>query len=748
MRKLMMILLALITTTFAKAQLGETNKTLSPYFQILSDDPGQNVMPLISTKADVNIAGTIADVTVQQVYKNDGDKTLEAIYVFPASTRAAVYAMRMKVGGRIIDAEIRERNQARKEYEQAKSEGKRASLLEQQKPNVFQMNVANILPGEKIQVEMKYTELLVPTAGVYEFVYPTVVGPRYTNQPVADATNRDGYTNMPYSKKGIKPTYTYNMKVHLSTGLPIQEVECPSHKVNINHTNYDIIDLNLHPDERYSGNKDFIFQYRLAGSEINSGMLLYEGDEENFFLMMVQPPKQVEEKQIPPREYIFVVDVSGSMKGFPLTVSKKLMKNLIANLKPTDRFNILLFAGGSSVFADESVEATPENLAHAEMFLSNLRGGGGTELLPALKRALALPRCDDALSRSTIVITDGYVSVEEEAFDLIRRNLDKTNMFTFGIGSGVNRHLIEGLAHVGMGEPLIVTSKAEADKKADLFRKYIQTPVLTQVQVNYKNFNVYDVDPISIPDVMAERPVIVFGKYRGNADGIIEVKGMTGDKPYKVTYDVGKVMPDMRNSALRYLWARERIRLMGDYQELSYDDKLEKVITNLGLKYNLMTEFTSFIAVDKEIIASNYRDGKPVLVKQTLPLPANVSNTAVGFEAKIKGVSRASKTKKNTSKKYAFDFNNNDFIISENLKSEIEFKMNVALSCLKDCSAKKGKLILKVKLNENGTVAEVKVLNEQLQEIEESCMIEKILQWTIESSVTTTGWFEYSVIIK
>jgi len=550
---LFIITALMLTANICGAQkLENTDRTLSPYFYVKSDDPELDRLPLKSTSVKVNVAGVIADVIVTQVYKNEGTKPLEAIYIFPASTRAAVYGMKMTIGERTITAKIRRRDEARRVYELAKRQGKSASLLEQHRPNVFQMNVANILPKDVIRVELKYTELLVPTDRVYKFVYPTVVGPRYSNQPAAGASPSENWIENPYLRDGEPPTYAFDLTANLSAGLPIQEVTCPTHKVNINYEGRSFASIKLDPGEKHGANRDFILKYRLAGGKIESGLLLYQGEKENFFLLMMQPPNRVTEVQIPAREYIFIVDVSGSMNGFPLNISKKLLKDLIGNLRPTDRFNVLLFAGGSSVMSEQSLAATPKNIRRAINVIERQRGGGGTRLLPALKKALSLPR-SEGYSRSVVIATDGYVSVEKEAFDLIRNNLGDANMFTFGIGSSVNRYIIEGMARVGMGEPYVITKPEEARKTAEEFRKLIQTPVLTRIRANFGEFEVYDVEPPNIPDVLAERPVIVFGKWRGNPRGKIQVHGITGEKPFIKEFDVSKVKPLKANQALRYL---------------------------------------------------------------------------------------------------------------------------------------------------------------------------------------------------
>ncbi|MGA1870661.1 MAG: VIT domain-containing protein [bacterium] len=617
----------------------ESDKTLSPYFLVISEDSDLDQLPLKSTSASVNIAGVIADVVVSQIYKNEGEHTLEAIYVFPASTRAAVYGMIMTIGDRTIVAEIQKKEEARETYEKAKEEGKSASLLEQQRPNVFQMNVANIMPGDEIQVELRYTELLVPTDSIYEFVYPTVVSPRYSNTPIAEATSSEEWVVNPYLHEGEAPSYTFDIQVDISAGLPIQQVLCDTHETNIQYEGKSFAVIRLGESEQFGGNRDFILKYQLAGGAIESGVLLYEGEEENFFLLMVQPPEKVEQKDITPREYIFIVDVSGSMSGFPLEISKKLLKDLINNLRPEDRFNVLLFANSAAIMSEEgSLPATEENIQTAIDLIDRQRGGGGTEILRALIRALALPR-SEGMSRIIVPVTDGFVTVEPEVFDLIRKNLGDANVFAFGIGSSVNRHIIEGMAHVGMGEPFVVTKQAEAAAQGEKFRRYIESPVLTQINVDFGEFGAYDIEPPSIPDVLAERPVICFGKWSGNPEGEIELTGFSGDEEYTKVFTVGDVQPSDKNSALRYLWARHRIMILGDYNKLSTDADIVNVITDLGLQYNLLTDYTSFVAVDTLV---RNETGESTTVKQALPLSEGVSDYAVGTGSMSGAAARSS----------------------------------------------------------------------------------------------------------
>ncbi|MEO8574248.1 MAG: VIT domain-containing protein [Pyrinomonadaceae bacterium] len=606
------------------------DKTLSPYF-LVKGDPNVDHLPLKDTKVDVAVSGVIADVRVVQTYQNDGTRPINATYVFPASTRAAVYGMQMRIGDELIVAKIRERDKAKEEFEAAKREGKSASLLEQSRPNVFTMNLANLMPNEAVEIELRYTELLVPTDGVYELVYPTVVGPRYQSPTESGKADENKFVEMPYLHAGEKPTSTFNISARVAAGVPIRELQCSSHPMIPEWQGDSVAKLTLDDADRYQGNRDFVLRYRLAGDSITSGLILYQGDGENFFLYMAQPPRRVAVEDIPPREFIFVVDVSGSMEGYPLETSKKLLQDLIGGLRPTDFFNVVLFAGDSTALSEKPLAANQENISRAIQLIDHQRGSGGTELLPALQQAMHLPQ-EPGVSRSVVLITDGYVSIEEGVFKYIRDNLGQANVFAFGIGEGVNRYLIEGVAKAGLGEPFIVEGRAKATEVAAKFREYIQSPVLTDIQVRANGFEIYDVEPGSFPDLLAERPIVVFGKWRGSPSGTIELTGKSGRGDYSASFDVSSVQPEEGNRALRYLWARTRIAELSDYGLGDVTEANVKEITALGLKYNLLTRYTSFIAVREKIVNP---DGSATDVNQPLPLPVGVSDIAVGSEPEI-----------------------------------------------------------------------------------------------------------------
>ncbi|HKB11874.1 MAG TPA: VWA domain-containing protein, partial [Vicinamibacterales bacterium] len=348
--------------------------------------------------------------------------------------------------------------------------------------------------------------------------------------------------------------------------------------------------------------------------------------DENFFLLMAQPPQAVAADQVTSREYIFVIDVSGSMNGFPLNTAKKLMRDLVDVLRPTDSFNVLVFEDGSETFSPVSVPATVPNLTRALQFIGRKDGGGGTRLLAALKNAVALPR-QEGVSRSVVLLTDGYIEAESEVFDYVRGELHDANFFAFGIGTSVNRYLIEGVARAGLGEPFIVERPETAADAAARLRRYIDAPVLTGVGVEFNGFDVYDVEPRQVPDLFASRPIVMFGKWRGAPRGSIEISGTTGRMPYRASIPVSPATASSSHAALRHLWARTRLANLDDFGPAAPTQDRIAEITSLGLSYGLLTRYTSFIAVQEMIRRSG---GDADEVDQPLPLPQGVSDLAVG----------------------------------------------------------------------------------------------------------------------
>lgn len=588
----------------------------SPYFFVKSNDPNKSWMPLKSTRAYVEITGNIANVKVEQVYENKSKRKLDAIYIFPGSTRAAVYGLDMTIGKRTIHAKVKEREQARREFNEARDAGKRATLLEQDRPNVFKMEVTNIGPGEKIKVEMYYTELLEYRDKIYEFVYPTAVGPRYS-------TANEEYVQRSVEQLMSRHQPKFNVQVVIDGAIPVQSVASPSHALKMNRITENATAVVMQNPEDEALGKDFILQYGLQGGEVMSGLTLYEHKDEKFFLFMMQPPKEPKERMLMPREYIFIVDVSGSMHGYPLEVSKTILRKLISSLKPTDRFNVLLFESSRAMLSDVSLPATQANIDKAMAVIDRRKGGGGTDLYAALQTAFQYkdPALDD-YARTFIIATDGYVSVESKAFQLIRDNLNQATFVPLGIGTGVNRYLIEGMAWAGASEPFIITNRTEAEAIGERLIQTISQPMFSHMEVNWGDLQAYDVYPEKIPDVFTDRPVVVFGKYKGAAKGVVEVNGKTVMGDFKMKLPLSSATRS-KNQALRYLWARNKVKYLSDYasvfdQGVQYyyrtgeNSKHKQQIIDLGLKYNLLTAYTSFLAVDDQLQTKVRPEGEPI----------------------------------------------------------------------------------------------------------------------------------------
>ncbi|MCM1063054.1 MAG: VIT and VWA domain-containing protein [Eubacterium sp.] len=613
---------------------------LAPYFIIQgTGDDASSVehFPLRSTDVTANINGMIAEIYVAQTYVNEGDTPINANYVFPTSSDVVIHGMTMVIGNERITAQIKEKEEAKEEYEEAKSEGKSASLMEQKRPNVFTMDVANIMPGDVVSIELHYTELITPKENIYEFIFPTVVGPRYA-PPVVSGGDGDGsgdsddsWVSSPYLAGGATPPGDYNITVNLSTGVPIAEVTSKSHAIRIDRPDASTAQVTLADSDDYAGNRDFILKYKLTGEEIQSGLALSgrqaaNGAAENFFMLTIQPPERFEAEDIPPREYIFVLDVSGSMYGYPLDTAKDLIRDLVSNLNETDTFNLILFANESTLLSPASLPATAQNIKEALRFIDEQEGGGGTSLLPALEDAVSIPKEDDA-ARSVVIITDGYISNESEIVSYITDSMGSASFFSFGIGSSVNDYLIRQIAGCGLGESFIVTDSEDAAESAANFRTYIEAPLLTDISIVYRGFDVYDVEP-AVPSILyASQPIVLFGKWRGKPGGTITITGKAGGEDYVQEIPVNSVAVDAESEATRYLWARTHLDRIAGYGSIRNDESVKDEITQLGLEYDMITPYTSFIAVSETI---RNTEGESTDVDQALPLPQRVSGLSVG----------------------------------------------------------------------------------------------------------------------
>ncbi len=622
----------------AEAAEADNGQVQAPYLWIDSEDASVDSFPLKETSVNTNINGVIAETYVTQVYTNQGEVPVNASYIFPASDSVTIHGMTMQIGSQLVTAQSKEKEEAKEEFETAKEEGKSASLLEQKRPNVFSMDVANIMPGDEVRIELHYTEQITPREGTYQFVFPTVAGPRF----VAPEEDKESETSnqwavSPYYKEGTVEDGKYDIQVNLSMGVPISSLECKSHEiVNEAEPGAATAKVTLAHPEQFAGNRDFILEYR---EEVSCGLVLDEGEEENYFMLMVQPPERVQPEEIMPREYLFVLDVSGSMMGYPLDTAKEMIGDLVSGLKETDRFNVILFSNEFHKLSGKSLEATQKNIQDALDFIDEQTGGGGTMLAPALRGALAVPAVEDS-ARNVIIITDGYLTDEKEVFGIISENINNTSFFAFGIGSSVNRYLIDGIAKTGMGEEFVVTDSEDAKEAAEYFRTYVEAPLLTDIQVEYEGFEAYDTEPGQIPVLFAQRPIVLFGKWKGDPAGTIRLTGKAGGQDYEQEIPVTGEAVKEDAGAIRYLWARTRVEMLTDYGNNEGDaPDVKKEITDIGLKYSMMTPYTSFVAV-LDIVRNE--NGDSADVDQPLPLPSGVSENALGVSVSNGGYTTGS----------------------------------------------------------------------------------------------------------
>lgn len=592
-RSVARFLMALLVTAIAGAALaGET-----PYFQVVGTDAARiERLPLLQTRADVDIVGTIAAVELRQTFENRGNVPIEAVYVFPASLRAAVNGLTLRVGERVVRGVIREKEAARTEYGEAKAAGRNTALLEQHGEGTFRMRLANILPGDRIEVALQYTELLQPREGVYEFFLPTTFG---------GGDYADRAAGQSASAAPEVTDYSFGLAVKLAGPLPFAQIESPSHRLAVQRADPRHATLAFADDEAKAMTRDFVLRFRYVGDDIAGGLLLYPGRDENFFLLTLQPPASVRPEQVPAREYVFVIDVSGSMTGAPLDLAKLVLRELLAGMRPQDRFNVLLFAGGSEALAkDASLAGTPDNLKRALRLIDDNDASGSTDLLQALQSVYALPR-SNRMARSIVVVTDGVIPADDAVSRLIRSHLHEASVFSFGVGASVDKGVIQRIARAGTGEAVMIENLDEGRPQAQAFRRYIEQPLLTDVRATFEGFDAYDVSPTPIPDLFAQRPIVLIGKYRGAAQGQIRLRGIGGRGPYEAVVDVAAGSTSAANAPLRTLWARsvlaDRLDLGAADANASAPADQKADLTRLGLDYSLLTPYTSFVAIDDAV---------------------------------------------------------------------------------------------------------------------------------------------------
>lgn len=605
---------------------------------------GAEHLPLKHTDVKAWVRGFVAEVEVTQTYRNTHEEPIEAVYIFPLPENSAVNHMQMVIGKREIVAEIKKREEARQIYEDAKSRGNTAALLEQERPNIFTQSVANIAPGEDIDVVVRYVQDLTYDMGQYEFVFPMVVGPRFhqgapLDQPQTGFGTHADTTLVPDASRisppvagpGTRTGHDISLSVDVDAGLPILAHSTPTHDVAVTKKAKHKLSATLSSRDDLP-NRDFVLRYAVAGKKTSSVMMTHKGKGKGHFSLIVQPPELDVDKLVGKRELIFVVDVSGSMTGVPLAMCQTAMRESLRRLRPVDTFNVISFSGATSTAFDRARPANDHNIREGMAFIDRMRAGGGTYMADAVARALS-SEVGEGRNRYVFFLTDGHVSIENRIFDLasdlVERLEDKgqrASVFGFGVGSSPNRHLIEGLSDAGGGISIFASNREDPVRGVNSFFHRIDHAVIRDLEIDWGQGKVSAVHPGELPDLFASRPLIVHGRYGKLPDKVV-VKGKAGRKKVEIPVTVRKPAKGQPSRALPVLWARSEIQ---DLRRKLWDGRdkgaIER-ITSLALDYSIVTAYTSFVAVDSSRVVG---DGDPNTVLQPVETSEDTDPVASG----------------------------------------------------------------------------------------------------------------------
>ncbi|KZK84958.1 Vault protein inter-alpha-trypsin [Pseudovibrio sp. Ad13] len=610
-------------------------------------------LPLLSAHYDVDLVGDIAQVTLSQTFLNPNDVPLHATYLFPLNQKAAVHAMEMELEGQRIVAQIKEKQEANAVFKQAKAEGKAASLLTQHRPNMFTQDIANLMPGKSVTVHLQYVQSVPKLDGAYELVVPMVVGPRYegatepAQQGKPDAMSGSDEVDVVSGWEIDRlPTYPQvlgvstskaidsrrvSLDMSMTAALPISGLWSSTHKLSISGD--ETKKQATFEKAREVDNKDFVLRYELAAeTSVTAGLDSYYEDEKGgFFSLLIEPPKVPAEATIGKREMVFVLDTSGSMGGAPITASKAFMRAAINNLRPDDYFRILRFANETTAFEEQSLIASEHNKQAGLEYVSGLYAGGGTELNAALNAAFGTQQPKDT-TRIVVFLTDGYIGNERKVIQTVANRIGNARLYAFGVGSSVNRFLLEALATEGRGYARYVEADESFHETAEAFAKDLKTPVLTDVSIDWNGLEVEEQSPTKLPDLFEGRALRVLGRYQKSGKHTIFISGLVNGKAARMPLEIdlsGKTQQQSpEKKALPIIWAREQIFAKNRAYTIggSSNQALKNEIIKLGLDHSLQTRFTSFIAVSEGPV--NHAPENAVSASVPLPQVSGVTTKA------------------------------------------------------------------------------------------------------------------------
>ena len=592
-------------------------------------------LPLRETRYDTVIVGNMAETSVIQVFHNPLPDRLEALYNFPLPTDAAVDDYWIRVDGRELRGVMKTRADARKTYEDARDAGQSAALLEQNRPNLFAQAVANIPPGGTIEVEMHMVQPLRREQGRYRLLLPITVGPRYIpgGAGVPDAAAITG----PGLAKGVVSCARVDIQVAIEAAFPLTALRSKYHALTVDAaagtTRLELARGSARP------NRDFDLSWQLAGLEPRAQLMAQKtGEDGGYFTLAVEPPQAYPQDKARPRELVFALDTSGSMMGQPMDTAVAAVKKALDGMGPADTFQILRFAGDTSQLADAPLKNTEDNRRRGLAFLTGMGGGGGTEMLAGIKAALDRPADPERL-RMVLFLTDGYIGNEAEVFAEIEKRRGDARLFGLGVGSSVNHYLLDGMSRIGRGAVTYVGPGESTDAVVDRFYGYIDRPVLTDIEIDWGGLPVADVVPSALPDLFGGQPVVVYGRFvgaptAGKATLKAKLGGAAITMPLKLDLRAGQ-----EHGGLASMWARQQVdNLLGypNFKRLEGDTSIIDQVTKLAIHHRVMTEYTSFVAVERR--SEKQADGTLKTVEVPQELPLGVENSAYGESHGIGGL--------------------------------------------------------------------------------------------------------------
>ena len=576
---------------------------------LMAQVPGETVqvpVPLKHTAVSGNIDGYIATVDVTQQFHNPYSSKIEAVYVFPLPQNAAVNEFVMTVGDRRIRGIIREREKAEQIYAQARAQGHVASLLTQERPNIFTQKVANIEPGRQIDINIRYFNTLRYEDGEYEFVFPMVVGPRFNPSVATDGVgavarghhNVSGQsTEVQYLAPNERSGHEVSLSLKINAGVQVEGIRSINHAIEQQEASTCERHIKLAANDTIP-NKDFVLRYRVAGEQIKTALLTHKDDHGQYFTMMIYPPAELASVQRSPMEMVYVLDCSGSMNGKPIEQAKAAIEYSLQQLTPRDTFQIIQFSNNSSRLGKEPVLATPENIQKGIQYVQSFSGSGGTQMIEGIKAALDFPH-DEGRFRLVSFMTDGFIGNEQQILQTLCEKLGASRIFSFGVGSSPNRYLMDRMAILGQGAVTYLSLNDNAVDIMDRFQQRISHPAMTDLTIEFGDMEVTDVYPQRIPDLIVGRPIIVTGRFVGQPSAV-EVSGRIDMMPASFIVNVDEQTTVEKHPSIAAVWARMKIAdlMMGGVQQPDQADNIKHLVTETALNHNLMSRFTAFVAVD------------------------------------------------------------------------------------------------------------------------------------------------------